>query len=60
MAKTYLEKSIILNKHFAVYGYGNFDVLDEEVAEIFEILEGENPEELLKELYERLKEQRMG
>lgn len=60
----YLEKAKILTKFFGVYGYGNFDLSDEEVAKILELLELKKDfghlEVNLQEFYERLEKIRMG
>lgn len=52
------QKAKLLNKHFGVYGYGNFDVSTDEMALILDILD-RGDAKALHELYELL-ETRMG
>ena len=51
----YIEKAKILKKHFGLYGLGNFDLTNPEVAEVIRILEKEKKIEIkLDELYNEL------
>lgn len=50
----------ILKKYFSIYGYGNFDLTDVEKAELLMALNSKNPEERVKEIYERLSKIRLG
>jgi hypothetical protein len=59
MARTYKEKAKIVNLFFGVYGYGNFDITDYELAMILEIIDGPTPKKRLEEFYDKLSE-RMG
>lgn len=60
----YLQKAKIFTKFFGVYGRGNFDLSEEELARIIELIitkkEAEYLEVNLQELYERLYKARMG
>lgn len=56
----YVKLAMLLEKNFAIYGYGNFDLTTEETAKILELLGGDNPEAELEALYVQLKAIRLG
>lgn len=60
----YLQKAKVFNQFFGVFGKGNFDISEEELARIIELLITKNKIEYLEvnlqELYERLYKTRMG
>ena len=49
-----------MHKYFGVYGYGCFDLTQEDVEEFLICLNSKNYKKKLKELYERLEQKRMG
>lgn len=57
--KDYIKQAELLSKHFAVYGYGNFDLTNSDVANILSLLESGDAEGLTA-LYEQLYKTRMG
>ncbi len=58
----YIYKAKCLTKYFNIYGYGNFDLSLEELAQILKIVSGkpDQVENKLQEIYERLYQTRMG
>jgi hypothetical protein len=57
----YLKKAKTINKFFGVYGFGNFDVSTQELANILEIVDDPNySTRNLADYYEKLEKQRMG
>lgn len=55
----YKRRAQALRKHFGIFGYGHFDLTEDDVAELLRILERTNPEKGLDELYARLEALRM-
>ncbi len=55
----HLERAKALQKYFGVFGYGNFDLTVEDIAELLRALESDNPDQSLEELYARLEATRM-
>jgi hypothetical protein len=55
----YALRAKLLSKYFGIYGYGNFDISEEELTHILQLVE-EGEEEPLRNAYERLYKLRMG
>lgn len=55
-----LNKIYILLKYFGLYGYGHFGLTPDEILEVLTVLNGSNPENRIKKIYERLERDRMG
>lgn len=57
---TYKQKAKTLRECFDIYGYGNFDLTLEEIAQVLEILDQPRPKIKLRRLYVQLKNTRLG
>lgn len=55
----YFLRAKLFSTYFGIYGYGNFDVSEEELAYILQLVD-EGEEETLRTAYERLYKLRMG
>ena len=56
----YLEKAEIIDKcNFRMYGLGNFDIYEDEIAHILELLDHEKSEENIQKFYKELLKKRM-
>ncbi len=56
-----LEKRIKeLQKHFGVYGYGNFDLTTLDILKLLKAIKADDYKQCLKKLYVKLEKQRMG
>lgn len=55
----YRTRARVLRQHFDIYGYGNFDLTIEDIADVLQALDSQQRERILEDLYVRLEAIRM-